>query len=149
MYITGSNFHFYQYDYLFMYVFIGYLPIYLHYIAKSFPSPAFTHMWTRMSSYSYSLWLKWRLPILCRLNSVNSPAKAFHSSRSIFVRSDTVVGREGLACSVCSNLSQRCYIRLRSGLCRPVKFFNTKFVPFVYWCTVLLEQASPILKLFL
>ncbi len=41
----------------------------------------------------------------------------YHSSRSAFVRSDTDVGREGLARSLCSNSSQRCSIGLRSGLC--------------------------------
>ncbi|XP_051528965.1 uncharacterized protein LOC127426291 [Myxocyprinus asiaticus] len=40
-----------------------------------------------------------------------------HSSRSAFVRSDTDVGREGLARSLRSNSSQRCSIGLRSGLC--------------------------------
>ena len=40
-----------------------------------------------------------------------------HSSRSAFVRSHTDVGREGLALSLHSNSSQRCSIRLRSGLC--------------------------------
>ncbi|XP_051526065.1 uncharacterized protein LOC127424703 [Myxocyprinus asiaticus] len=40
-----------------------------------------------------------------------------HSSRSAFVRSDTDVGREGLARSLHSNSSQRCSIGLRSGLC--------------------------------
>ncbi len=48
-----------------------------------------------------------------------------HSSRSTFVRSDTDVGREGLARSLRSNSSQRCSIGLRSGLCRPVKFFHS------------------------
>ena len=40
-----------------------------------------------------------------------------HSSRSAFVRSDTDVGREGLARSLRWNSSQRCSIGLRSGLC--------------------------------
>ena len=40
-----------------------------------------------------------------------------HSSRSAFVRSQTDVGREGLALSLHSKSSQRCSIGSRSGLC--------------------------------
>ena len=39
------------------------------------------------------------------------------SSRSTFVTSHTDVGQEGLALSLRSNSSQRCFIGLRSGLC--------------------------------
>ncbi len=39
-----------------------------------------------------------------------------HSSRSVFVRSGTDVGREGLVYSLSSNSSQLCSIGLRSGL---------------------------------
>ena len=41
----------------------------------------------------------------------------YHSSRNVFVRSHTDVGREGLAFSLHSNSSQRCSSRLSSGLC--------------------------------
>ena len=41
----------------------------------------------------------------------------YPSSRSAVVSSHTDAGREGLALSLCSNSSQRCSIRLRSGLC--------------------------------
>lgn len=41
----------------------------------------------------------------------------YHSSISAFVSLGTDVGREGLVCSLCSNSSQMCSIRLRSGLC--------------------------------
>ena len=40
-----------------------------------------------------------------------------HSFSSAVVRSDTDVGREDLAHSLHSNLSQRCSIRLKLGLC--------------------------------
>ena len=40
----------------------------------------------------------------------------YHYCRNSFVRSDTDVGRECLARSLRSNSSQRCSIRLRSGL---------------------------------
>ena len=41
----------------------------------------------------------------------------YHFFRSTFVRSHTDVGQEGLALSLHSNSSQRCSVRLRSGLC--------------------------------
>lgn len=49
-----------------------------------------------------------------------------------FVRSGTDVGREGLACNLCSSSSQRCSMGLRSGLCAG-QIFNTKLIqPFLY-----------------
>lgn len=48
-----------------------------------------------------------------------------------------------------SNPSQRCSIRLRSGLCRTVKIIHTKLshsgqyrLCFVHWCTVMMDQSS-------
>ena len=40
-----------------------------------------------------------------------------HSGKRAFVRSDTDVGREGLAHNLRSSSSQRCLMGLRSGLC--------------------------------
>ena len=48
----------------------------------------------------------------------------YHSFRSIFVRSDTDVGREGMSHSLPSNSCQRCSIGLRSGLCASQSSFS-------------------------
>ena len=73
-----------------------------------------------------------------------------HSSRSSFVRSQTDVGQEGLALSLHSNSSQRCSIRMRSGLCAhqsssstPNSLLMSLWTCFVHWCTVMLEQEGP------
>lgn len=57
--------------------------------------------------------------------------------------SDTDVGQEGVAHSLCSNLSQSCSIVLRTRLGGPVKFFHTSLAHpclyglfFVPWCAV-------------
>jgi len=70
-----------------------------------------------------------------------------HSSTSAFVRSGTDVGWKGLACSLCSNSSQRYSIGLRSGLCESQSSSSTPNslnifrdlalftgVPTVHWC---------------
>jgi hypothetical protein len=56
----------------------------------------------------------------------------FHSATRALVRSDTDVGRLGLAHSRHSNSSQRCSMGLRSGFCAG-QFFHTDIdKPFLY-----------------
>lgn len=96
---------------------------------------------------------------VCSYNSFNSSWKTFHkvfmgifdhSSKSTFVRSDTDVGLECLAHSLRSNSSQRCAIRLRSGLvvgqssCSTPNSLNHAFMDLAlctgaqsFWCTSL------------
>lgn len=66
-----------------------------------------------------------------------------HSFRSVFMRSHTDVGQEGLALSLHYNSSIRCSSRFRSGLCAgqsslstPDSLFNVIIEP------VILEQGS-------
>ena len=66
----------------------------------------------------------------------------YHFFRSTFVRSHTDVGQEGLALSLHSNSSQRCSVRLRSGLCAgqscsstPNSLLVSLWTCFVHWCS--------------
>ena len=64
----------------------------------------------------------------------NAAGICFHSATTALVRLDTDVGPDlGLARSRCSNSSQRCSMGLRSGLCRPFKYFHTDLKKKHYW----------------
>ena len=73
-----------------------------------------------------------------RFRSVSVGISA-HSSRKAFVRSDTDVGREGLAHSLRSNSSQRCWMGLRSGL---GVFHTSRLTPVALWTLLCALQHS-------
>jgi hypothetical protein len=66
--------------------------------------------------------------LLCRLSTGCwniAVGTCFHSATRALVRSGTDVWWLNLARSQRSNESQRCLMGVRSGLCRPAKFFHT------------------------
>ena len=97
--------------------------MHMHYMTKSMWTPA------GQTSHSKIMGINMELFPLCCYNSLHFSGKAFlidvgtlprgtcfHSDTRALVRSDTDVGRLGLARSRRSDSSQRCSMGLRSGL---------------------------------